>query len=103
MPLHLIILQPIQSCAACRGPDAWRAAQDATAQRVDIAEDIKRLLVLKSRAMSEQVPGTSETKGHEPSRESGRVLHRVCIQCNKMFRVTPENFEAKQCANCHKG
>ena len=67
------------------------------------AGDIERSLVLKSRAMSEQVSGTSETKGHEPSRESGRIVHRVCIQCNQMFRVKPENFEAKQCANCHKG
>jgi hypothetical protein len=31
------------------------------------------------------------------------VLHRVCIQCNNMFRVTPDNFDAKQCPNCHKG
>jgi hypothetical protein len=38
-----------------------------------------------------------------PPRNSKRVLHRVCIQCNNMFRVTPENFEAKQCPNCHKG
>jgi hypothetical protein len=38
-----------------------------------------------------------------PGRDAKRVLHRVCIQCNNMFRVTPENFEAKQCSNCHKG
>jgi hypothetical protein len=31
------------------------------------------------------------------------VLHRVCIQCNNMFRVPPEQFDAKQCPNCHKG
>lgn len=31
------------------------------------------------------------------------VIHRVCIQCNNMFRVTPQNFDAKQCPNCHKG
>ena len=31
------------------------------------------------------------------------AIHRVCIQCNNMFRVTPENFDAKQCPNCHKG
>ena len=31
------------------------------------------------------------------------VLHRVCIQCNNMFRVTPDKFDAKQCPNCHKG
>ncbi len=31
------------------------------------------------------------------------VIHRVCVTCNNMFRVTPENYEAKQCPNCHKG
>jgi hypothetical protein len=31
------------------------------------------------------------------------VLHRVCIQCNNMFRVPPHQFDAKQCPNCHKG
>ena len=31
------------------------------------------------------------------------VLHRVCIQCNNMFRVPPGKFDAKQCPNCHKG
>jgi hypothetical protein len=31
------------------------------------------------------------------------VLHRVCIQCNNMFRVPPDKFDAKQCPNCHKG
>ncbi|HEV8075140.1 MAG TPA: hypothetical protein VGP66_04800 [Candidatus Acidoferrum sp.] len=30
-------------------------------------------------------------------------LHRVCIQCNNMFRVPPDKFDAKQCPNCHKG
>ena len=31
------------------------------------------------------------------------VLHRVCVTCNNMFRVTPDNYEAKQCPTCHKG
>jgi hypothetical protein len=31
------------------------------------------------------------------------VIHRVCIQCNNMFRVTSDKFDAKQCPNCHKG
>lgn len=31
------------------------------------------------------------------------VIHRVCIQCNNMFRVTPDRIDAKQCPNCHKG
>lgn len=30
------------------------------------------------------------------------VIHRVCITCNNMFRVTPDNYEAKQCPNCRK-
>ena len=34
---------------------------------------------------------------------SSSVLHRVCIQCNNMFRVTPDRFDAKQCPACHKG
>ena len=38
-----------------------------------------------------------------PPPRGARVLHRVCIQCNNMFRVTPENYDAKQCPNCHKG
>ena len=32
-----------------------------------------------------------------------KVLHRVCIQCNNVFRVPAEKFDAKQCPNCHKG
>ncbi|MGH9815630.1 MAG: hypothetical protein ACRD5F_03780 [Candidatus Acidiferrales bacterium] len=31
------------------------------------------------------------------------VIHRVCIQCNNMFTVTADNFEAKHCPTCHKG
>ena len=31
------------------------------------------------------------------------VIHRVCIQCNNMFPVTPDRFDAKQCPVCHKG
>jgi hypothetical protein len=46
-------------------------------------------------------------RAHSPKHEAPTpgqpVLHRVCIQCNNMFRVTPENFDAKQCPNCHKG
>ena len=32
-----------------------------------------------------------------------KLIHRVCIQCNGMFTVTPDRFDAKQCPNCHKG
>jgi hypothetical protein len=30
-------------------------------------------------------------------------IHRVCIQCNNVFRVPADKFDAKQCPNCHKG
>lgn len=32
-----------------------------------------------------------------------QFIHRVCIQCNNVFRVTPDKFDAKQCPRCHKG
>jgi hypothetical protein len=31
------------------------------------------------------------------------IIHRVCVTCNAMFKVTPENFATKICPNCHKG
>ncbi len=44
-------------------------------------------------------PQKSESKsGTKPQ----PVIHRVCISCNNMFRVTPENYEAKHCPNCRK-
>ncbi|HXN65484.1 MAG TPA: hypothetical protein VN862_09135 [Candidatus Acidoferrales bacterium] len=50
---------------------------------------------------------TSEPHGHPPAEpkpgEQQPAIHRVCIQCNNMFRVTPDRFDAKQCPNCHKG
>jgi hypothetical protein len=30
-------------------------------------------------------------------------IHRVCVQCNNVFRVPADKFDAKQCPNCHKG
>jgi hypothetical protein len=57
--------------------------------------------------MTEQAQPSSQAQAHAhnapPARGSKRILHRVCIQCNNMFRVSPENFDAKQCSNCHKG
>jgi len=41
-----------------------------------------------------------ETK---PGEKPPKQIHRVCIQCNNMFTVTPDRFDAKQCPNCHKG
>jgi hypothetical protein len=51
---------------------------------------------------------TAETHEHPPAQPKKgehpqRALHRVCIQCNNMFRVTPDRYDAKQCPNCHKG
>jgi hypothetical protein len=39
----------------------------------------------------------------QPGAVVSSVIHRVCIQCNNMFRVTPDKFDAKQCPACHKG
>jgi hypothetical protein len=39
----------------------------------------------------------------QPGGKPKPVIHRVCIQCNAMFTVTIDNYEAKQCPNCHKG
>ena len=44
-----------------------------------------------------------EEKKNPASQPVSPVLHRVCIQCNNMFRVAPDKFDAKQCPNCHKG
>ncbi len=38
-----------------------------------------------------------------PASPASPVIHRVCIQCNNMFQVPPDKFDAKQCPNCHKG
>ncbi len=47
----------------------------------------------------------SEAQKTEPKKDpkQGPVIHRVCIQCNNMFVVSADNYEAKQCPNCHKG
>jgi hypothetical protein len=42
-------------------------------------------------------------KSSQPGAVISPVIHRVCIQCNNMFRVTPDRFDAKQCPVCHKG
>ena len=39
----------------------------------------------------------------QPGAAPQPVIHRVCVTCNNMFRVTADNYEAKQCPNCHKG
>ena len=53
-------------------------------------------------AEQQQAQPSHEAKHSAPPRGAKR-LHRVCIQCNQVFPVTPENFDAKQCPDCHKG
>jgi len=48
--------------------------------------------------VSEATKAAAESSGKPP-----KLIHRVCIQCNGMFTVTPDRFDAKQCPNCHKG
>jgi hypothetical protein len=49
------------------------------------------------------LPSSALQKSPQPGAVISSVIHRVCIQCNNMFRVTPDRFDAKQCPNCHKG
>ena len=39
----------------------------------------------------------------KPGETPKPVIHRVCIQCNNMFVVPADKYDAKQCPNCHKG
>lgn len=48
---------------------------------------------------SESTPASAPPSKPDPK----HVLHRVCIQCNNVFRVPPDRYDAKQCPNCHKG
>jgi hypothetical protein len=48
-------------------------------------------------------PAGGLAKPTQPGAVVSPVIHRVCIQCNNMFRVTPDRFDAKQCPICHKG
>jgi len=48
-------------------------------------------------------PPAGGLKSLQPGAVISPVIHRVCIQCNNMFRVTPDRFDAKQCPICHKG
>jgi hypothetical protein len=56
-------------------------------------------------AMSDasQAPVGARKTAPPPADKPASVLHRVCVQCNNVFRVTPDKFDAKQCSNCHKG
>ena len=58
----------------------------------------------KISSMNEPTQASPQPNAHgAPARGSDRIVHRVCIQCNQMFPVTPDRFDAKQCPNCHKG
>jgi len=48
-------------------------------------------------------PAGGLNKPIRPGAVISPVIHRVCIQCNNMFCVTPDRFDAKQCPICHKG
>jgi len=48
-------------------------------------------------------PSRGLDKPIQPGAVISPVIHRVCIQCNNMFRVSPDRFDAKQCPICHKG
>jgi hypothetical protein len=45
----------------------------------------------------------TETKHDAPPPSDKPLIHRVCIQCNNMFTVTADRYDAKQCPSCHKG
>ena len=49
-----------------------------------------------------QTPG-APLAGKAGTALPSKLLHRVCTQCNNVFRVAPDKFDAKQCPNCHKG
>jgi len=51
---------------------------------------------------SERIP-TAATHSAAGTAGKSEVLHRVCIQCNNVFRAPSDKFDAKQCPNCHKG
>jgi hypothetical protein len=52
---------------------------------------------------SSDLQATAKNQPLQPGAVVSPVIHRVCIQCNNMFRVAPDRFDAKQCPNCHKG
>jgi hypothetical protein len=51
--------------------------------------------------MSPEETATEKTQA-EHKAPGGTVIHRVCITCNNMFRVSPDHYDAKQCPNCRK-
>lgn len=47
-------------------------------------------------------PSQKEESSKQP-KATQAFLHRVCVQCNNVFRVPAEKFDTKQCPKCHKG
>ena len=52
--------------------------------------------------MSEAHTTESKIESAKPGLPPPKKIHRVCIGCNYMFEVTPDNFAAKHCPKCHK-
>ena len=52
---------------------------------------------------SEAEGSEAQKTAEKPEAKTQPIIHRVCIQCNNMFVVTMDRYEAKQCPNCHKG
>ncbi len=82
--------------------------EDAPAQLEDagcLADGPLRATIQPMAAETASPQTGSPTSKASPKRTpvSSTVIHRVCIQCNNMFRVTPDKFDAKQCPACHKG
>ena len=55
-------------------------------------------------AQKADAPAKPDPKPDPHANTAGKpLIHRVCIQCNNMFLVTADRYDAKQCSNCHKG
>ena len=52
---------------------------------------------------TEAKPEHKAAHTYPPLDETKPIVHRVCIQCNSMFRVNAHNLTTKQCPNCFKG
>jgi len=48
-------------------------------------------------------PGGPAQAAPQTAKQAQDFIHRVCVQCNNVFRVPADKFDAKQCPNCHKG
>ncbi|MGD0840986.1 MAG: hypothetical protein ABSA32_07510 [Candidatus Acidiferrales bacterium] len=54
--------------------------------------------------MSADTPATqpSEHATEQAASSGAPTLHRVCIQCNNVFCVAPDHYDAKHCPTCRK-